>query len=56
MSDKLAISSAFSVFLMASYVLLGGNARQVELDPRGGMLPAISAPAVLPQAGSLFGR
>ena len=30
MSDKLAISSALSVLLMASYVLFGGDAWQVS--------------------------
>ena len=32
MSDRLAISSAFSVFMMACYVLLGGDAAQVRLQ------------------------
>jgi len=31
MSDRLAVSSALSIFLMASYVVLGGDARQVAL-------------------------
>lgn len=56
MSDKLAISSAFSVFMMASYVLLGGDARQVDLGLQRSLLPNIEAPALLPQAKVLFRR
>lgn len=56
MSDKLAISSAFSVFMMASYVLLGGDARVTGLDSQRGLLPRIEASAMLPQASMLLLR
>lgn len=56
MSEQLTISSSISVFLMIFYVLFGDQARQVELDPQGGLLPAIEAPAILPQASLLLPR
>jgi hypothetical protein len=56
MSYKLAISSAISVFLMASYVLLGGDARQVDLGSQRDLLPSIEAPSILPQASALLLR
>ena len=52
MSDRLAISSAFSIFMMASYVLLGGDATQVRLDQPSGLMPQVSAPS-LPQVSLL---
>ncbi len=54
MSDRLAISSAFSVLMMASYVLLGGDAAQVRLETQAGLMPQISAPASLPQVSVLL--
>ena len=56
MSDRLAISSAFSVFMMASYVLLGGDAVQVRLQQPTDLLPHLSAPASLPQVLALLPR
>ncbi len=56
MSDKLAISSAFSVFLMASYVLFGGDAYQIVPGPQRDLLPRIEAPSILPQASALLPR
>ena len=56
MSDKLAVSSAFSIFLMASYVLFGGDAHQVDFRRSADLLPAIEAPAILPQASVLLAR
>jgi hypothetical protein len=54
MSDRLAISSAFSILLMASYVLLGGDATQVQLDEQTVRLPQMSTPAILPQVSALL--
>ncbi len=61
MSDKLAISSAFSVLLMASYVLFGGDARQIELLPQHSLLTRTESPAplsqvLLPQVSVLLPR
>ncbi len=61
MSDKLAISSAFSVFLMASYVLFGGDSRQIELLPQHSLLtrsesPALLSQVLLPQVSVLLPR
>ena len=56
MSDRLAISSAFSVLMMASYVLFGGDAAQVRLDSQAVQMPQMSAPAILPQVSLLLPR
>lgn len=56
MSDRLAISSALSVLMMASYVLFGGDAAQVRLKSQAGLLPQVSAPALLPQVSVLLSR
>ena len=56
MSDRLAISSAFSIFMMASYVLLGGDAVQLRLDRSAVSLPQLSAPASLPLVSALLTR
>ncbi len=56
MSDRLAISSAFSIFMMACYVLLGGDAAQAQLDRTTGLMPQLSAPASLPQVSVLLPR
>ena len=56
MSDRLAISSAFSILMMASYVLLGGDAAQVQLDERFDHVPQMSAPTVLPQVSVMLSR
>jgi hypothetical protein len=54
MSDRLAISSAFSVFMMACYVLLGGDAVQVQQATV--LMPHLSAPAGLSQVSTLLPR
>ena len=54
MSDRLAISSAFSILLMASYVLFGGDAVQVRLETQTMQVPHVSVPALLPQVSSLL--
>ncbi len=47
MSDRLAISSAFSVLMMASYALLGPDAARVELGaPDGAHVAAAVIEAV----------
>lgn len=47
MSDKLAISTAFSVFAMAAYVLFGGDAAHAPIGPASLETPvALSAPAL----------
>ena len=56
MSDKLAITSALSVLMMASYVLLGGQARQVDIAAIAQPLPQIAAPSLLPPAAALLPR
>ena len=56
MSDRLAISSAFSVLMMASYVLLGGDAAQVRLEAQADLVPQLSAPTILPQVSALLPR
>ena len=56
MSDRLAISSAFSILLMASYVLLGGDAAKVQLDEQFDHVPQVSALSVLPQVSVLLPR
>jgi hypothetical protein len=49
MSKQLAISSAFSVLMMASFVLFGANALQRPLDSGGGSgMFGVEASAVLP--------
>jgi hypothetical protein len=49
MSDRLAVSSAFSIFLMASYVLLGGDASQVDLRAEKMHSPACSVSDAMPR-------
>jgi len=56
MSDRLAISSAFSILLMASYVLFGGDTARVRLDEPFDHVPQMSAPSVLPQVSVLLSR
>jgi hypothetical protein len=56
MSDRLAISSAFSIFMMASYVLLGGDAVQIRPDQPALVMPQLSAPGSLPQVSALLPR
>ena len=56
MSDRLAISSTFSILMMASYVLLGGDAAQVGLETQAMHVPQMSAPAILPQVSVLLPR
>jgi hypothetical protein len=49
MSKQLAISSAFSVLLMASFVLLGANTARAPLDSGSGPgLFGVEASALLP--------
>jgi hypothetical protein len=46
MSDKLAISAAFSVLMMAAYVLFGGETGNAQFGPVHLEAPtALSAPA-----------
>jgi hypothetical protein len=54
MSERLAISSAFSVLMMASYVLFGGDSAQVRLEAQANVVPQISVPAMLPRALALL--
>ena len=56
MSDRLAISSTFSILMMACYVLLGGDAEQIRLDAQAALVPQLSAPASLPQVSALLLR
>jgi len=56
MSDRLAISSAFSVLMMACYVLFGGDAAQVSPDRQAALVPQISAPALSPQVSAILSR
>ncbi len=56
MSDRLAISSAFSIFMMASYVLLGGDAAVPQIDQPSAAMPQLTAPASLPQVSALLPR
>lgn len=47
MSDKLAISAAFSIFMMTAYVLFGGEASRAPIGPGSLEAPvAISMPAL----------
>ena len=54
MSDSLAISSAFSVFMMAAYVLLGGDAAQVGLDGQAPAVLHFSVPTLVAHISALF--
>jgi hypothetical protein len=56
MSDRLALSSAFSVLMMACYALFGGNAAQLSLSAPNAIIPQVSAPAGLPQVSALLPR
>ncbi len=56
MSDRLAVSSALSVLLMASYVLFGGDALQLGNGQQAVVSAQISAPAFLPQVQALLPR
>ncbi len=56
MSDRLAISSAFSILMMASYVLLGGDAAQVRLERLDAPVVQFAAPGGLSQAAVLLSR
>lgn len=54
MSDRLAISAAFSVLMMAAYVLFSADAAQVPIGPQSVGAPiSVSAPA-LPSADRLL--
>jgi hypothetical protein len=55
MSKQLAVSTAFSILLMAAYVLFGANAARESFAPRGAIASPveISAPA-FPHPASLF--
>jgi hypothetical protein len=56
MSDRLALSSAFSVLMMACYVLFGGDAVQVQLATPHALVSHVSAPTGLPQVSALLLR
>jgi len=50
MSRQLAVSAAFSVLMMATYVLFGANAARESLLPARGMIASpveVSAPGLL---------
>ena len=50
MSRQLAISSAFSVLMMASFVLFSSNTTRASLDSDGATgLPGIGASILLPR-------
>jgi hypothetical protein len=56
MSKQLAVSAAFSIFMMATYVLFGADTARVSLASEGG---AISSPveisaAELPKPSALL--
>ncbi|MBW8755105.1 MAG: hypothetical protein JF595_13325 [Sphingomonadales bacterium] len=55
MSKQLAVSAAFSIFMMVTYVLFGGDAARRPLEPMGTIASPveISAPE-LPDAGQLL--
>lgn len=56
MSKQLALSSALSVLMMASYVLFGSDAARAPLGPvveTGPLLPSVS---LLPEAEVLLPR
>jgi hypothetical protein len=55
MSKQLAVSAAFSVLMMATYVLFGANSVRAPLDraPDSAGVIRIAAPE-LPDAGSLL--
>lgn len=54
MSDRLAISAAFSILMMAGYVLFGSDSVRVPVGPGGPGSPvSVSAPA-LPLAPRLL--
>lgn len=57
MSNQLAVSSAFSILMMATYVLFGGHATREPLEraPAVASPVEISAPA-LPAPASLLPR
>lgn len=47
MSDRLAISAAFSVLMMSAYVLFGAEAVRVPVGPASVATPvSVSAPAL----------
>jgi hypothetical protein len=54
MSEKLAISSALSVLMMAAYVLLGPNAVQAPLGPDASVAGLAIEGRLLPQAQSVL--
>lgn len=56
MSDRLAVSSAFSIFLMASYVVLGGDARQFALGIEKLHAPAYAISDFAPRVSLPFTR
>lgn len=54
MSDRLAISAAFSVLMMAGYVLFGADAARMPIGPGSLSAPvSVSAPA-LPSASRIL--
>ena len=54
MSRQLALSSALSVLMMASYVLFGSDAARRPLGPVEATSPSHSAFSLLPQAEALL--
>jgi len=56
MSKQLAVSAAFSIFMMAAYVLFGANVARESLVPTGRSFasPVEVSAAELPQPSSLL--
>jgi hypothetical protein len=54
MSDRLAVSSALSVLMMAAYVLLGPNTAQAPLGPDALAERPATEGQLLPQASALI--
>ena len=54
MSDKLAISAALSVLMMAGYVLLGTDAVNAPIGPGGLKTQVSAASPLLPSANGLL--
>jgi hypothetical protein len=53
MSDRLALSSALSVLIMAAYVLLGSNAVQAPLGPHALVTGPAADRQLMPQVSVL---
>ena len=56
MSKQLAVSAAFSILMMATYVLFGVDSARVSLSPEGGAMdnPVEISAAELPKPSALL--